>query len=75
MRPGIELDGKRVLVEGRSKKDGNELAGRTQCNRVVNFEGHARLAGRFVDVEITAALPHSLRGRVVTLETLESEQT
>ena len=64
-----------VLVEGRSKKDGNELAGRTQCNRVVNFEGHARLAGRFVDVEITAALPHSLRGRVVTLETLESEQT
>jgi tRNA-2-methylthio-N6-dimethylallyladenosine synthase len=53
---------RRVLVEGRSKKDANELAGRTDCNRVVNIEGHARLIGHFVDVEITAALPHSLRG-------------
>ena len=60
-----------VLVEGRSKKDGNELAGRTQCNRVVNFEGHARLAGRFIDVEITAALPHSLRAHVVVTEEQE----
>ncbi len=62
----------RVLVEGRSKKDGNELAGRTECNRVVNFAGHPRLVGRFADVEITRALPHSLRGAIVTLETRET---
>ena len=53
----------RVLVEGPSRKDAAELAGRTDNNRIVNFPGDARLAGRFVDVEITAALPHSLRGR------------
>ena len=58
----------RVLVEGPSKKDANELAGRTDNNRVVNFAGQPRLAGRFVDVTITAALPHSLRGEIVTRE-------
>jgi tRNA-2-methylthio-N6-dimethylallyladenosine synthase len=57
----------RVLVEGVSKKDRAELAGRSENNRVVNFAGPARLAGHFVDVEITHALPHSLRGRVVTV--------
>jgi tRNA-2-methylthio-N6-dimethylallyladenosine synthase len=57
----------RVLVEGVSKKDRAELAGRTENNRVVNFAGPSRLAGRFVDLEITSALPHSLRGRVVTV--------
>ena len=56
----------RVLVTGPSKKDAQELAGRTENNRVVNFAGAARLAGEFVEVEITQALPHSLRGRVVT---------
>ena len=55
----------RVLVEGRAKKDASELAGRTANNRVVNFQGSERLIGRFVDVAITAALPHSLRGEVV----------
>jgi len=55
----------RVLVEGPSRKDAAELAGRTGNNRVVNFPGHARLAGHFVEVEITRALPHSLRGEVV----------
>jgi len=55
----------RVLVEGPSKKDPNELAGRTDNNRVVNFPGNARLVGRFVEVEIERALPHSLRGAVV----------
>ncbi|HXN16434.1 MAG TPA: tRNA (N6-isopentenyl adenosine(37)-C2)-methylthiotransferase MiaB [Usitatibacter sp.] len=55
----------RVLVEGRSKKDANELAGRTENNRVVNFAAPARLVGRFVDLEITSSLPHSLRGQVV----------
>ena len=56
----------RVLVDGVAKKDANELCGRTENNRVVNFRGPARLIGGFVDVTITAALPHSLRGEVVT---------
>ncbi len=56
----------RVLVEGHARKDASELAGRTDNNRVVNFAGAARLVGHFVDVTITAALPHSLRGEVVT---------
>jgi tRNA-2-methylthio-N6-dimethylallyladenosine synthase len=54
----------RVLVEGPSKKDPAELAGRTDNNRVVNFPGDARLAGHFVAVDIVQALPHSLRGAV-----------
>jgi tRNA-2-methylthio-N6-dimethylallyladenosine synthase len=58
----------RVLVEGQSKKDPGELAGRTDNNRVVNFAGNARLVNQFVDVTITAALPHSLRGEIVTRE-------
>ena len=55
----------RVLVEGRSTKNACELAGRTDNNRVVNFAGHTRLIGNFVDLNITAAMPHSLRGEVV----------
>jgi tRNA-2-methylthio-N6-dimethylallyladenosine synthase len=58
----------RVLVEGRSRKDAAELAGRTDNNRIVNFAGNPRLTNRFVEVEITQALPHSLRGRVVTTD-------
>jgi tRNA-2-methylthio-N6-dimethylallyladenosine synthase len=58
----------RVLVERRAKKDANELAARTANNRVVNFKGSARLIGQFIDVTITAALPHSLRGEVVVRE-------
>ena len=54
-----------VLVEGHARKDVSELAGRTDNNRVVNFAGNERLVGRFVDVTITAALPHSLRGEMV----------
>jgi tRNA-2-methylthio-N6-dimethylallyladenosine synthase len=54
----------RVLVEGPSKKNPRQLAGRTENNRVVNFDGPARLVGEFVDVVITEALSHSLRGRV-----------
>ena len=57
----------RVLVEGVAKKDHNELAGRTDNNRVVNFAGSAgKLIDRFIDVRITAAMPHSLRGEIVT---------
>jgi tRNA-2-methylthio-N6-dimethylallyladenosine synthase len=55
----------RVLVESLSRKDASELAGRTENNRVVNFAGHARLIGHYVDLEITQAYPHSLRGRAV----------
>jgi tRNA-2-methylthio-N6-dimethylallyladenosine synthase len=54
----------RVLVEGRSRKDADELSGRTENNRVINFAGHPRLIGEFTDVTVTAALPHSLRGEV-----------
>jgi len=55
----------RVLVERPSKKDPNQLAGRTENNRVVNFPGHQRLIGELVDIRIMEALPNSLRGKVV----------
>jgi tRNA-2-methylthio-N6-dimethylallyladenosine synthase len=61
----------RILVEGPSKKDASELMGRTECNRIVNFPGGpnaARLVGQMIDVTITQALPHSLRGEVVVNE-------
>ena len=58
----------RVLVEGLSKKDEHELAGRTDNNRVVNFQGNPRLVNKFIDVRITSAMPHSLRGEVITRE-------
>ncbi|WP_018953704.1 tRNA (N6-isopentenyl adenosine(37)-C2)-methylthiotransferase MiaB [Thioalkalivibrio sulfidiphilus] len=54
----------RILVEGPSKKDPAQMAGRTANNRVVNFDGAAELAGRFVEVRITEALANSLRGRL-----------
>jgi len=56
----------RVLVEGRARKDAAELAGRTANNRVVNFPGPRDLVGRFAEVGVTAALPHSLRGELAT---------
>jgi tRNA-2-methylthio-N6-dimethylallyladenosine synthase len=55
----------RVLVEGVSKKSAAELSGRTANNRTVNFAGEARLANSYVDVRITAALHHSLRGQLL----------
>jgi tRNA-2-methylthio-N6-dimethylallyladenosine synthase len=54
-----------VLVEGQAKKNPLQMQGRTENNRVVNFIGHPRLAGQFVDVLIAEALPNSLRGRMV----------
>jgi tRNA-2-methylthio-N6-dimethylallyladenosine synthase len=54
----------RVLVEGPSKRDPNELTGRTDNMRYVNFAGPPSLVGQFVDVAITEALANSLRGRV-----------
>ena len=55
-------------LEGHAKKDASELAGRTDNNRVVNFPAGPqadRLIGQFVDVRITLAYPHSLRGEIV----------
>ncbi len=57
----------RILVERLSRKDGRQLAGRTENNRVVNFAGPATLIGQFVEVVITEALPNSLRGRLVAI--------
>ncbi len=55
----------RLLVTGISRKDPEQLQGRTENNRVVNFSCHDRLLiGQFVSVSITEALPHSLRGRL-----------
>ena len=63
----------RILVEGPSRRPGPggapELMGRTECNRIVNFDGgplSPRLVGQMIDLRITQALPHSLRGEVVT---------
>ena len=58
----------RILVEGAARRGAGELMGRTFCNRIVNFDGgadSARLIGQMVDVTITAALPHSLRGELL----------
>jgi len=58
----------RILVEGPSRKSATELMGRTVCNRIVNFDGgpqSARLVGQLMNIRITQALPHSLRGEVV----------
>ena len=58
----------RILVEGTSRKSIMELSGRTENNRVVNFEGTPDMIGKFVDVEITDVYPNSLRGKVVRTE-------
>ena len=58
----------RILVDGPSRKNPGEIAGRTSNNRVVNFSGSRRLVGELVDVRITAALAHTLRGEVLVTE-------
>jgi tRNA-2-methylthio-N6-dimethylallyladenosine synthase len=58
----------RVLVERPSKRNARELAGRTENNRWVNFQGPERLLNRFADVVITEARPNSLRGRLVNAD-------
>ena len=55
----------RVLVDRPSRKNPDEIAGRTENNRVVNFAGPASLIGKFVDLRITAANPNSLRGELL----------
>ncbi|MCU0774742.1 MAG: tRNA (N6-isopentenyl adenosine(37)-C2)-methylthiotransferase MiaB [Ideonella sp.] len=61
----------KVLVEGPSRRNAAELMGRTECNRIVNFDGGpngARLVGQMLDLRISQALPHSLRGDPVVLD-------
>lgn len=58
----------RILVTGKSKKDPNQLSGRTECNRVVNFDGPQELISQFVNIYISEAMPNSLRGRLVVDE-------
>jgi tRNA-2-methylthio-N6-dimethylallyladenosine synthase len=54
----------RILVDGYARRNPNQLSGRTENNRVVNFDGSADLLQNFVDVQITEALPNSLRARL-----------
>ena len=58
----------RILVEGTSTRDVNELSGRTENNRIVNFAGHPRLIGQMIDVVITDAMTNTFRGRVADVE-------
>lgn len=58
----------RILVEGPSRKDPAQMAGRTENNRVVNFDGGRELIGRFVNVRIIEALPNSLRGEFIAMD-------
>ncbi|HAT6339376.1 TPA: tRNA (N6-isopentenyl adenosine(37)-C2)-methylthiotransferase MiaB [Legionella pneumophila] len=58
----------KILVIGFSKKSSQQLSGRTECNRVVNFDGPPHLIGQFIDVQISDALPNSLRGRLLEKE-------
>jgi tRNA-2-methylthio-N6-dimethylallyladenosine synthase len=60
----------RLLIEGASRKNPRELAGRTSNNRVVNLPGSSRLIGMLVDVQITAALAHTLRGEIRLAESV-----
>jgi tRNA-2-methylthio-N6-dimethylallyladenosine synthase len=55
----------RVLVEGTSKRDAQELAGKTDNNRTVNFPGAAELINQFVNVRITESMTYTLRGELV----------
>ena len=55
----------RILIEGPSRKDPQQISGRTDNNRIVNLEGNASLIGKFVTVNITRALPNSLRGELI----------
>ena len=62
----------RILVEGNSRKNNQQLFGRTENNRVVNFTGPESLKGLFADVRITEALPNSLRGEYLPVKDMAS---
>ena len=57
---------RKILVEGRSRKSDQEMSGRTENNRVVNFKGSLELVGEFVEVDITQALNNSMRGVIAS---------
>jgi tRNA-2-methylthio-N6-dimethylallyladenosine synthase len=66
----------RVLIEGSSRRDAAELTGRTECNRIVNMPSGPKAGqwlGRMVDVRITQALPHSLRGEILAAEPVTAD--
>ena len=63
-----------VLVDGVSKKNDKEVCGRTENNRVVNFQAPHALIGRFAKVQITAAYKNSLRGRLIEAESQRAPQ-
>ena len=65
---GMVGTSQKVLVEKLSKKSARQVSGRTENNRWVNFDADASVIGQFVDVEITEALPNSLRGRLANRE-------
>ena len=62
----------KILVTGHARKDPSELMGRTECNRIVNFKGAPRLMNQLIDVTITQAFAHSLRGEVVVSESVSA---
>ncbi len=63
----------RLLIEGPSRKDHQEVTGKTECNRSVNFKAPASLIGQMVDVRITAANSHTLRGELVLADSPAAE--
>jgi len=63
----------RVLVERTSRKNQQQVAGRTPNNRVVNFHGDADLIGQFVNIRISEALPNSLRGEMIAADPVVSQ--
>jgi len=64
----------RILVEKPSKRDPNELSGRTENNRIVNFVGQPRLIGHMVDVRIVQTMANTLKGEIVTIAPQEQGQ-
>lgn len=62
----------RLLVEGPSKRDPNEMKGRSENNRIVNFIGNPRLIGQMVDVRITQTMANTLRGEIVTQDAIHA---
>ena len=63
----------KVLVDRPSRKSATEMSGRTENNRVVNFEGSEDLLGGFAEIRITEALPNSLRGELISAESSQNE--
>ena len=64
----------RVLVERPSSKDPKQMAGKTENNRTVNFDGSERLIGHFVDVKITKAFPNSLQGDFIAIADIDAKR-